>query len=276
MTTTFDWQGRVGDVWADEWRRTDRSFADLSPRLDAAILAAAPARGKALDMGCGAGGTSLALADARPDLAITGIDLSPALIAIARNRAAGRSNLRFEVADGQRLAGEDAGLIFSRHGVMFFADPVMGLAALRAAAMSGGRLVFSCFAARADNRWARVADAAVGVTPVEPAGYVAGPFAFSDPGFTRAVLQRAGWTDATPQRIDFDYVVGAGEDPVADGLDFMSRIGPAARALADASPARREEIAQALRALLDGARAGDRIAFPAAAWIWTATAGDAA
>lgn len=273
MTAMFDWQGRVGDVWAEEWQRTDRSFDALSTALNAAILAVAPETGRALDIGCGAGGTAMALAAARPDLAITGIDLSPALVEIARHRAAGHANLDFEVADARELAGRDADLVFSRHGVMFFDDPVAGLAALRAAAVSGARLVFSCFAARADNHWALAADAAVGASPAEPAGYVPGPFAFADPDFTGGLLEQAGWTGATPQRVAFDYVVGAGADPLADALGFLARIGPAARGLADAAPDRRVEIEAALRAALERQRSGDRIAFAATAWIWTATAG---
>jgi len=38
MTSAGDWTGRVGHVWAAEWRRTDRSFADLARHLDAAIV----------------------------------------------------------------------------------------------------------------------------------------------------------------------------------------------------------------------------------------------
>ena len=42
MTSATDWTGRVGRTWAAEWQRTDRSFAKLSPHLDAAIRTAAP------------------------------------------------------------------------------------------------------------------------------------------------------------------------------------------------------------------------------------------
>ena len=87
MTVAADWTGSVGDVWAAEWRRTDRSFADLSRHLDAAILAVASDRPfRAFDIGCGAGGTSLALAEARPDATILGVDLSVGLVDVARER----------------------------------------------------------------------------------------------------------------------------------------------------------------------------------------------
>lgn len=58
MTSGQDWQGRVGDVWAAEWQRTERSFADLARHLDKAIAGVAPNRGRALDIGSGAGSTS--------------------------------------------------------------------------------------------------------------------------------------------------------------------------------------------------------------------------
>ena len=102
MTNAAEWTGPVGDVWSREWRRTDRSFAELDPVLDAAIAAAAPDSGRALDIGCGAGRTSLALVASRPSLSVTGLDLSPALIAIARERAGDDRQLDFQVADASR------------------------------------------------------------------------------------------------------------------------------------------------------------------------------
>lgn len=276
MTASFDWTGRSGDAWADEWRRTDRALAGLSAYLDQAILAATPEAGSAIDIGCGAGGTSLALAIARPGLAITGIDISPALIAVARERAAGASNLTFRVADAAKLGSPGADLLISRHGVMFFDDPVAGFAALRAATRPGATMVFSCFRAHADNEWAVVADAAVGNGHSTPAAYAPGPFAFADHDFTLEMLTRAGWRNAAAQPIDFAYVAGAGDDPVDDALSFLSRIGPAARAIAEAPLERAGAMRDSLRAAL-AAHVRDRtVSFSGAAWIWTATNGEPA
>lgn len=62
MTSASDWTGAVGDMWAAEWRRTDRSLADLSRHPDAAIFAAAPPGPfRALDIGCGRGMRALPL-----------------------------------------------------------------------------------------------------------------------------------------------------------------------------------------------------------------------
>ena len=85
MTDRSDWEGRIGRKWADEWRRTDRSFAGLTEHL------LRKARGgsldRILDIGCGAGELSLALAREHPDSTVVGIDISEPLIAAARERA---------------------------------------------------------------------------------------------------------------------------------------------------------------------------------------------
>ncbi|RYD53690.1 MAG: class I SAM-dependent methyltransferase [Sphingomonadales bacterium] len=274
MTDTLEWTGRVGLVWADEWQRTDRSFVALSRHLDAAILAAAPDSGIAVDVGSGAGGTSIALATARPRLSVTGVDLSAALVETARQRATGLPNLEFRVADAQALGSLDADLLFSRHGVMFFADPVAGFSALRRAAKPGARLVFSCFRPRAFNEWTLVTEAAIGATAPAQTDYMPGPYGLADHDFTRGVLTQAGWVGAAAEAVDFDYVAGGGEDPVEDALGYFLRIGPAARAIASAPPGQREAMRDALRAALAANCRDGGVTFGAGAWIWTATAGD--
>ncbi|WP_433910466.1 class I SAM-dependent methyltransferase [Sphingomonas yabuuchiae] len=276
MTSGMDWRGRVGDVWAAEWRRTDRSLADLSRHLDAAIASVAPETGHALDIGSGAGATSLALRAARPGLCVTGVDLSAELVAVARSRAGEVAGDRLHFRCGNALTvSADEGpfdLMCSRHGVMFFPDPVAALTSLRGAAHNGARLVFSCFAERAANGFATLADAAISVAPPEEQGYVPGPFAFADMNRVSDWLTESGWQPDSAARVSFDYVVGEGRDPLEDALSFLSKIGPAARALAQAAPPERERLLNALGTRLAEYRVGDRITLPATAWIWQATA----
>jgi len=288
MTDSADWTGRVGDVWADEWRRTDRAFAGLSSALDAAITDAAPAaRFRALDIGCGAGGTSLALARARPDATIVGIDLSAPLVSIARERAAadggagaGRNaatlgtsggTTTFVAGDAGTLAADHApfDLLYSRHGLMFFDDPVAAFASLRAAARDHAPLVFSCFRDWSLNTFASAVAAAIGGAH-PPRG--PGPFAFADEAHVAAILREAGWRNARATPVDFAYRAGAGDSPVADAVAFLCRIGPAAARIRSAPPGERADLLARLTDVIERHRTGDAVDFPAAAWIWTATA----
>ncbi len=274
MTTDRDWTGRVGDIWATEWRRTDRSFERLAPVLNAAILAAAgPQTRTIVDIGCGAGTTSLASAQALPDGQVIGIDLSPKLIAVANHRAGHLNNVAFRCADVASAVGMHApvDLYVSRHGVMFFADPAAAFARFADAAAPGAAIVFSCFAERAANRWA-VETVAGSDDASEPtaATIAPGPFAFADPAYVAEMLKQAGWRATTPQRVDFAYRAGGGADPVADAVDYLSRIGPAASRIRDTHGAEREQALARLTSACVDRLAGDAVEFPAAAWIWTA------
>ena len=160
MTGSSEWQGRVGRAWADEWRRTDRSFAGLTGQLLAAIATQPGTR--VLDIGCGAGEISLGVARARGDARVTGIDISADLVAAASQRAAefGAQRVRFAHADAGTFhdpAGP-ADLLISRHGVMFFADPPGVFGHLARHAAPDARMVFSCFRARHENLWADLFD----------------------------------------------------------------------------------------------------------------------
>lgn len=270
-----NWQGNVGDVWADEVARTDRSFSGLAPSLNSAIRAAAPAGAiKALDIGCGAGITSMAFADARPDAQVIGIDISANLVELARKRGEGRANLSFVTGDAaaEALHHGPANLFFSRHGVMFFPDPVAAFAALHAAAAPGARLVFSCFRAVEFNPWAALPLAAAGGTQPPGRPDAPGPFAFSDPALVKPILTEAGWTEIAHEPINYVYRAGQGHDPVADALAFVSRIGPTSRLLYDLPAKDRPATLDRVRAVLAAQRSGDTVEFPASAWLWSARA----
>lgn len=270
MTSGADWQARVGDAWAAEWRRTDRSFAGLDPALLGVALDGLGEGARVLDIGCGAGATALAIAAARPDVAVTGVDLSAALIAAAQGRSAGRA--AFRVADAATLP-DDASYdrLVSRHGVMFFDDPVAAFAALRAVTAPGGRIVFSCFRERVANGWA-TAPAALGIAAGGTDGQAGGPgpFAFALAAEVERILTGAGWQGAAATPVDYDYVAGDGPDAVDEAVALLRRIGPVARAIADAPRDRQGEMLARLAALCAARRSGGRVVFPAAAWIWTA------
>jgi SAM-dependent methyltransferase len=276
VTLGSDWRGKVGEAWAREWQRTDRSFGELAPALNAAILNAAPSHPfKALDIGCGAGATSLALAEARADAEVIGVDLSPELLAVAEARRPLGASLVFEHGNATEVAKTHApfDLFVSRHGVMFFDDPLAAFRSLRSAAAPGAALVFSCFRERALNLWQRVPQVALTGSEM-PESDAPGPFAFARHVRVARILQDAGWTAMDAESMDYVHPIGVGADALGDALEYLQRIGPLAAALAAMDVPAREGALARIRAALEPYASEDVVALPAAAWIWTARAAE--
>ncbi|MEQ1537361.1 MAG: class I SAM-dependent methyltransferase [Sphingorhabdus sp.] len=270
MTDKTEWQGRVGSSWAAQWQRTDRSFAPLTKRLLDAIIAQGDHR-NIVDIGCGAGELSIAVASAMPDATVLGLDISADLIDVAAARGADTANLRFSVKDAAawRDANFAPDLYVSRHGVMFFDDPVAAFSNLANAAAPNVKMIFSCFRSPAENDWARKIGA---LLPSTSAGspHAPGPFAFADPDYVRDILLQAGWNNIAFEPVDFDYTAGEGNDPVGDAMDFFAQIGPAARAIRTLSGDARTEFLSRLHALAEAHLTEQAVRFAAAAWIVTA------
>ncbi|MFA7586996.1 MAG: class I SAM-dependent methyltransferase [Novosphingobium sp.] len=272
MTRRADWQAEIGRNWAQSYAFTDRSFAGLTQQLLDRIDRLAGI--SVLDIGCGAGELSLALARQRHGAHIVGIDISSDLIAAARERAGERPQLSFEVADAASWRKPDFApeLLVSRHGVMFFDDPPGAFAHLHDIAAPGAELAFSCFRDRRLNPWMSELAALVPpdlAMPFDP--HAPGPFAFSDPERVEEILGAGGWQAITFEPLDYAYITGYGDDPVADAIDFFGRIGPAAPAVrALTEGAERDAFIDRLKDWLEENRSGNTIAFPAAAWFVTA------
>lgn len=271
MTDKTEWQGRVGTSWARQWQRTDRSFAPLTERLTERILENRDAA-RIVDIGCGAGELSIRIADARPDARILGLDISADLVAAASERGAGRPNLGFALADA--ASWYDAAFIpdlyVSRHGVMFFDDPVAAFANLARSAAKGAQLIFSCFRGVPENAWASRIAALYPSAPLSDPD-APGPFAFADPERVSGILAAAGWGNIAFEPVDFDYVSGGGTDPVGDAVDFFGYIGPAARAIRTLAQEERAAFLARLRELAAAHVRDGVVRFAAAAWIVTAT-----
>ena len=274
MTSGAEWQDKVGRNWAQEYARTDRAFSGLTERLLARI-AELPGE-RVLDVGCGAGELSLAIARARSAAQVVGLDVSADLVAAARDRATDRANVCFELGDAARWSdpGFAPDLLVSRHGVMFFDDPSAAFENLRRIAAPDAQLAFSCFRAPRENPWAAGAVELLGQPPGDPEA--PGPFAFADPQRVETILSAGGWEEIDFAPVDFAYVAGAGDDPAGEALALFRRIGPAARALAQAPEAERPALESKLADWIEDNRSGDLVAFAAAAWIVTARRRDRA
>ncbi|WP_426164351.1 class I SAM-dependent methyltransferase [Sandarakinorhabdus sp. DWP1-3-1] len=271
------WNGKVGETWVRMQERMDLALTPVTATL---LSLAAPQPGEhALDVGCGSGETTLALANAVGDDGLTiGIDISEPLLARARERAEELlSEADFRNADAATFDDEVDGfdLIVSRFGVMFFADPVAGFGNLLRLACPGARLCFACWQPPSENIWATLplqllADVLPPQPPADP--HAPGPFAFADPEHTGAILADAGWQDIAFHAMPFAMVIGTGDDPVAAAVQFALRIGPAARAVREAGPQVEAIAKERLAAAYAGYLAEGEVALPAAIWLVSARA----
>ncbi len=266
-----EWQGSAGETWAAEWRRTDRSFAGVTEQLLRRVSEFRFSR--VLDVGCGAGELSLAIARGHHDATVRGVDVSPQLVEASCKRGNNLANVSFALGDAGEWQPDDGfcpDLLVSRHGVMFFDDPPAAFANLAGLAADGAHLLFSCFRSPAENPFFTEIASLLPAPPTPPPPGSPGPFAFGDPERVRSILSAGGWTDIDLQKIDFGMVVGAGDDPVADAVDYFAAIGPAAVAAREMEDGDRDAFFSRVRKVAEAHCADGIVAFPGAGWIVTA------
>lgn len=273
MGATPEWASTTGDIWARRWQDAEQALTELAVQLDTAIAAAAPqASFRALDIGCGAGSTSIALARSRPDAAIVACDLSPTLAKVARQRTLEMPAIEVVTGDAPVVARDQGpfDLFFSRHGVMFFDDPVRAFGSFARAARPGSAILFSCFQDWSANPWASELASAAAGAPLPPPGREPSGFAFAEPDYVRAILASSGWPAAEARPAPFRYIAGAGEAAIDQALSFLTELGPASRVIAALPAAERGPAVERMRKVVERHFDGRSVTLDAAAWIWSA------
>jgi SAM-dependent methyltransferase len=254
----------AAQAWAEVCEPLDRQLSPLGLR---AIEALSPLPGEVVvDIGCGAGQTILQLAGCvGPQGRVIGVDIAPLLLDVARRRAAGHARISFIEGDAQsvELPDRSADAVFSRFGVMAFADPTAAFSNFRRILKPSGRLAFVCWRSLAENE--------LDLLPLRAAGLEAmidpTPFSFADAARVRAVLEAAGFARITLE--PHDEVVSSGD------LDAMAAVllsvGPLGKILREV-PELRAAAEPRLRAAL--AERGDpgEVGLRAATWVVTARA----
>src|SRR5216117_3300197 len=130
------WNEAAGPKWVSFQKVIDAQIAPLGERaMDRAGIAPGE---RVIDIGCGCGDTTIALARrVGPAGLVLGIDVSAPMLARAADadREAGVAHVRFEHADAQthRFPAQAFDVLYSRFGVMFFSDPAAAFGNLRTA-----------------------------------------------------------------------------------------------------------------------------------------------
>lgn len=125
-------------------RRARRLLGGLYRRVASEVAALAPHGATVLDVGTGPGELPGRLAARRPDLAITGLDISPEMLEIARRA---HPEIGFEAADVAALPRPDdsADVIVSTLSAHEWPEPERAAAELARVLRPGGRLLIYDF-----------------------------------------------------------------------------------------------------------------------------------
>jgi len=265
------WNGHSGHAWVDLQPVLDAMFLPLEHRLVEAVRHESPRR--VLDVGCGTGSTTLAIARAMgPQARSTGIDISEPMIAAARARATREGvTADFIQADAQTHAFEPRSIdmIVSRFGVMFFEQPVEAFHNLQRAMQHGGLLDVIAWRSAAENPFMTTAERAAAPLIELPARRpdMPGQFALADRDRVARILQESGWLDIDIQPIDVACAL-----PENALVRYYSRLGPVGLALQQADEASRAKVIAAVRPAFDAYIEGNEVRYTAACWIVRARA----
>ena len=266
------WKGPGGNAWVELQSVLDEMFKPFEALLVEAV--AAGHSGRVLDVGCGTGAITLAVARRiGPGGRSVGVDISEPVIAAARARAEREgAPASFVVGDAQDHAFEPAAFdaVVSRFGVMFFSDSVRAFANLRRAATDEALLRFVTWRGPVENPFMTTAERAAAPLlpdlpvrrPDEP-----GQFAFADPDRIRRILAESGWTGIDIRPVDVACTL-----PESELVHYLTRLGPVGLALGGVDEQTRARVIDTVRAAFDPFVQGTEVRFTAACWLVDARA----
>ena len=191
-----------------------------------------------LDIGCGGGGTTIAIAQAvAPSGEVLGIDISPDLTTAATQRAndAGVSNIRFICADASTVQFDDKPFdrLFSRFGSMFFPEPHKAFANLHSLLRPSARIDLAVWGPPRDNLWMMemmsIVRRYVDIPPAVPR--TPGPFAFEDLDYLNEILASGGFSNVNVSAYQGLQPIGGVNVTPQDAVSFILSSMAVGRAL---------------------------------------------
>lgn len=217
-----EWDGSDGEYWATYHQEYER----LLGVFDATLVEAAGvgSEDRCLDVGCGTGATTRALATRAANGSALGLDLSGPMLRVAESSAerSALGNLAFVQGDAQVYPFDPSSfdVAVSRMGSMFFGDPTAAFANIGRALRPGGRLALTVWQEVAANEWITLIDEALGEPaseegPEEPAAYAPGPFSLADRELCASLIRSAGYVDIAVDPLGIPLAFGSVDEAQA-------------------------------------------------------------
>jgi SAM-dependent methyltransferase len=263
-----EWDGPDGEYWATYHRDYER----LLGVFDSTLVVAGDVRSedRCLDIGCGTGATTRALASRAVEGSVLGVDLSGPMLAIARDTAeqTGVRNVEFVQGDAQVYPFEPASydVAVSRMGCMFFGDPATAFANVGRALRPSGRLALVVWQSIAANEWVTAIDGALGESQAEvegeddEGGYSPGPFSLADPGLCASLVKGAGFVDVVVEDLHIPLALGRVEHAQAFLETWIDD---------DVDADGRESASASVHRLLEENVTGEGVLLQSATWLIT-------
>jgi len=194
------------NAWYD-W--SERNFQLVTDWMGSA--AALQSGTRVLDVACGPGYPALGWAAAvQPGGSVVAIDLSPAMIAHAAERARSSSldNITFAVMDAEQLQIGDGifDAVTNAYGLMFCPDPVRAIREAHRVLKPGCALVVAVWDEPARNPFFRIVGSARSLLSLPPAAPGdPGPFRFAPTGALESVLEAGGFSELRVESVEATF-----------------------------------------------------------------------
>jgi len=260
------WNGASGQAWIAAQELLDQMYMPFEAMLvDAASV---KSRKRVLDVGCGTGSTTLAVARRLgPECECEGVDISEPMLELARSRAArAGAQVTFTCADAQQhaFARGSFDMIVSRFGVMFFTDSRRAFENLHGAAQKNAELCVIAWRSISENPFMTAAERAVApILPSVAARDLDGPgqFHFADPKRVQNILEGSGWYEIDVRPVDLEC-----NFPERELIRYVTLLGPLGRALRELDEGTKSRVLAAVGPAFAPYVHGDTVRFNAACW----------